>query len=189
MLTSWLHRTGEFKVVGCAHTDEQGWRLCKTQCPEVVLLDVGLAGGDGLLLAQRLKRTLPYTKILVVSGREDPYMLYRMQQLDLPGYVSKGIPVETMREAILAVAQGRTYYTEPFERRLQAQDAFFRILTTREVEVMLAATQVHPQSMACKKLRIATGTLRKHLSNIRRKLKLHTNAELVRYALHLGMGL
>ena len=189
MLATWLDRTGEFRVVGHAGTVEQGWHLCTTQFPEVVLLDVGLAGGDGLLLAQRLKRAVPHTRLIIVSGREDPYMLYRMHQLDLPGYVSKGLSVESMREAIRAVAQGRTFYTEPFERRLQAQDAFFRILTAREVEVLFAATQARPQAVASKKLRITPGTMRKHLSNIRRKLELHTTAELVRYAMHLGMGL
>ena len=189
LLRTWLNRTGEFRVVGYACTVEQGWDLCTTQRPDVALLDIGLAGGDGLLLAQRLKHTSPHIKIIVVSGREDPYTLYRIQRLDLPGYVSKGISVETIREAILAVAQGRAYYTAPFERHLQAPDAFFRVLTAREVEALFAATQWRPQKVACKKLRITVGTLQKHLSNIRRKLDLHTPDALLRYAMHLGMGL
>ena len=189
MLTTWLDRTGVFKAVGYAGTDEQGWRLCTTRCPDVVLLDVGLASGDGLRLAQRLKTRAPQIKPIIVSGREDPYLLYRVHQLALPGYVSKSSALATLQEAILTVAEGRTYYTEPFGRHLQSQDAFFRILSKREVEVLFATTQAHPNGTACKKLQVTKGTLLKHLANIRRKLGLHTTAELVRYAMHLGMDL
>ena len=189
MLTTWLERTGEFRVVGHAGTGEKGWQLCTTHCPDVVLLDVGLSGGDGLLLAQRLKNSAPQLRPIVVSGREDPYLLYRVQQLALPGYVSKSSALATLQEAILTVAEGRTYYTEPFGRHLQSQDAFFRILSKREVEVLFATTQAHPNGTACKKLQVTKGTLLKHLANIRRKLGLHTTAELVRYAMHLGMDL
>jgi DNA-binding NarL/FixJ family response regulator len=89
----------------------------------VVLLAVGLSGGDGLLLARRLQRTSPRPKILVFSGRGDPCLLQR------------------------------------------------------------------PQTVASKKLRSTTGALRKHLSNIRRKLGLQTTAGLKRYAVQLGKDL
>ena len=189
MLTTWLERTGEFRVVGHAGTGEKGWQLCTTHCPDVVLLDVGLSGGDGLLLAQRLKNSAPQLRPIVVSGREDPYLLYRVKQLALPGYVSKASALATLREAIHAVAQGQTYYTEPFARHLQAEEAFFRILTAREVEVLFATTRGRPENAVGEKLQITVSTMHKHLSNIRRKLGLHTTAELVRYAVHLGMDL
>ena len=72
MLTTWLDRTGVFKAVGYAGTDEQGWRLCTTRCPDVVLLDVGLASGDGLRLAQRRRVDVPDdTERERRSGRDD----------------------------------------------------------------------------------------------------------------------
>ncbi len=189
MLATWLEHTGEFTVLGRAATGAEGWELCTRCSPEVVLLDVELSGTDGLELAGRLKRSLPHTKIIVVSGREDPYMLYRMHQLDLSGYVSKGISIGTLREAILAVAQGQRFYSEPFARLLAAEDAFFRVLTTREVEVLYAATQGLAWGAIARKLQIASGTVQKHFFNMRRKLGLHNRTELLLYATRIGMDL
>lgn len=189
MLTTSLERSGEFKVVGSAGTGEQGWELCTRLAPDVLLLDIGLAGGDGLMLAERLKTTSPQIKLIVVSGRADPYMLHRLHQLALPGYVSKASELATLREAILSVAQGNTYYTEPFTHHLEAQDAFFRVLTGREVEVLFATTQGQTKADAGKDLHITVSTLHKHLSNIRRKLGLHRHTELLRYATRIGMDL
>ncbi len=189
LLTTCLKRSGKFTVVGCATSAEGGWSLCAAQHPEVVLLDVGLSGEDGLALAKRLQGLKPQPRILVVSGREDAYMLHRMSQLDLPGYVSKTSSLATFQEALEAMVQGRRFYSAPFAHCLQQQDAFFRILTGRERQVLQATAAGLSAEELSRKFHLACSTVHKHFDNMRRKLGMHSHAELLRYATHIGMNL
>lgn len=187
MMATWLQQCYEFAVIGCACNCEQGWGLCAAHHPDVVLLDVKLSGADGLLLAERLQQQMPETKTLVVSARQDPWTLHRIQQLGVSGYVCKTSSIETLRPAILSVFQGQRYYTTPFTLDPQVHDISFQILSSREIEVFrVAATGCSIESTA-RQLNITCGTTRKHLSNIRRKLNVHSRAELFRYAMKIGM--
>src|SRR5271165_3569822 len=58
-LGAWLERDSVCTIAGQAAQAQAGWELCLAQSPDLVLVDVGLPDGDGLMLAKRLSDDPP----------------------------------------------------------------------------------------------------------------------------------
>jgi len=191
MLVAWLGRHGRFDVVGSAADGLKGWELCLQVRPDVALIDIAMPVMDGLTLAERLTKELPDLKIIILSARVDPYCIYRIHSLNIPGYVDKSSPPEDVTKAVLAVAGGETFRTPSFEQRwlqLRADpDAFFKVLSEREVAVIRYLAQGCNLHEIAAHLAISYDTARTHQRNIRNKLDVHTPQDLLVLAKKNGL--
>lgn len=191
MLVAWLGRHGQFDVVGSAADGLKGWELCQQTHPHVALIDIAMPVMDGLTLAERLTQELPDVKIIILSARVDPYCIYRIHSLNIPGYVDKSSPPDVVTEAVLAVARGDTFRTPSFEQRwLQLRmnpEAFFKVLSTREVAVVRYLAQGCNLREIATHLGISYDTARTHQRNIRNKLNVHTAQDLLVLAKQNGL--
>jgi len=193
MFIAWLRRRPPLHVVGHATNATQALELCRTQKPNIAMIDVKLPGMDGLSLSAQLLEILPQLRILIVSSCCDAYCLYRVNQLGLHGFVDKMSPLAILGNALEAIAAGKTYFSKLFceqmERQLQQPDAFHKILSQREIEILhLLATGLEDEKIA-EKLAISDETVSAHRRNIRRKLNLHTDRALISRAQQLGLSL
>ena len=193
MFMAWLRRRPQFQVVGHATNGLQALDLCRAEKPDLAMIDVKLPGMDGLSLSAQLLASLPQLKILIVSSCCDAYCLYRVNQLGLHGFVDKMSPLAVLGEALEAVATGKSYFSKLFrehmERQLKQPDAFHKIISQREIEILhLLATGLEDEEIA-KKLTISVVTVEAHRRNIRRKLNLHSDRALISRAQQLGLSL
>jgi DNA-binding NarL/FixJ family response regulator len=103
----------DLELVGSASTTTAGFELVERTSPDVVVCDLWLDGEPGGLdvLAALTARTRPAgPRVLVLSGFDQPSFLRAAFDGGAAGYLSKASPVETIVEAILAVARGETRF-------------------------------------------------------------------------------
>jgi len=181
-------------VVGEAGDGRAAVEMVIKTLPDLVLLDLHLPNLDGFGVVEALKQVAPLTRVLVLSSHCDDFTVFRAEKARVQGFVDKNTnTVETLKEAITAVGQGRTYYSEAFlsikATRHDNPQSFDKLLTDREraVLTMIGEPLTDPEIAA--RFGISTETVEKHRFNILRKLSLQTTAELGRYARDHGFTL
>jgi DNA-binding NarL/FixJ family response regulator len=186
MLSAWLSRNVRFALAGAAHNGQDGLQFCLRTRPDVALIDVMMPGMDGLDLAAALLKELPEIKIVVLSARLDPYCIHRIQRLGIQGYVDKASSPEIVTDAILTVARGETFQTPSYAARLHQlrndPDAFFKILSDREVDILKLLSTGHNLNDIARQMGITYHTARTHQRNIRKKLDVHNTLDLLSHA-------
>lgn len=182
------------EVVGEADHGLRALELIERVAPDLVLLDLHLPGLDGFGVAQELRRRAPQVKILVLSSHCDEYTVYEAERLRVQGFVDKNTnSVATLKDAIGALADGRVWFSEAFQRTKAARRrdplAFDKILTERERSILILLGVPLSDAEIAQRLGIMADTVEKHRFNILRKLDLKTTTELVRYAREHGFTL
>jgi DNA-binding NarL/FixJ family response regulator len=190
-LAGWFSQQRGFQVAGCADCGDQGLELCAAGQVDVALLDIELPDWDGLELGQELLRRHPALRVLSMSGRTDPYTIWRVQEAGLHGFVDKGQNPALLSKAILAVAAGEKYFSSTFDKvkkeSLEQAEAFHKILSSREQSVLRGVAAGLSDDMIALELEITPATVSAHRKNIRQKLELHNDRELVAYARRWGL--
>lgn len=191
MLATWIGTHHEFTLVARAHNGKEGLDLCFQAKPDVALIDIMIPGMDGITLAEHLLKELPKLKIIILSARLEPYCIHRIHDLQIPGYVDKSCSPEIVTEAILAVARGDSFYTPSYEKRLkhllQDPNAFYRILSSRELEIMRHIAAGMSVEDIAKAMGITLNTVLTHQRNIRKKLNAHNTLELLSHSKIIGL--
>lgn len=177
-----LSRDAHMKVVGEAGDGDAAWQLVQALHPDVMVLDLGLPGLDGLDIIQLIKSHALPTRVVVVTARQDPLSVRTALARGAQGYLLKTHDAEAFLEAIRVVAAGGQYVGHDL-----AAVAGLRgnkgLLTRREVEVARDVGRGLTSKEIGVRLRISEHTVRKHRENIARKLGLHNAAELAAWAI------
>jgi Response regulator containing a CheY-like receiver domain and an HTH DNA-binding domain len=138
-LSAYFAAQPDITIVGEAASGEEALRHAATWQADVIVMDVLMPGGiDGIETTRRLKRLLPQTQIIILSGYADDARVIGALRAGPITYVEKDSQPEQLLEAVRGAAQGKAIF-EPalMQRILQAQtmrssDA----LTEREGEVL-----------------------------------------------------
>ncbi len=184
------HRS-DLEVVGTANTLEKAESLCAEALPQVLILDINFQGKNSLDVIARFKNRFPNLKILIFSSYDTPGIVKRALQSDIHGYVLKDAPYSEWMNAIDTVIDGGIYLsaqlkkTQPtFSLKKVEDDVFDRIqrLSKREVEIVQCIVDGKKEQEIADLLSISKNTVHTHKKNILKKLQLHSNAEIVRFA-------
>jgi DNA-binding NarL/FixJ family response regulator len=175
------------QVIGEAADGVSAVELVSRLFPDLVLLDLHLPRLDGFGVVEALKQAAPLVRVLVLSSHCDDFTVYRAEKSRVQGFVDKNTnTVATLKDAITAVASGKTYFSETFQRikekRQRNSESFDKILTDRERGILSLLGEPLTDGEVAKRLGISVETAQKHRFNILRKLGLHTTPELMRYA-------
>lgn len=191
MLRAWLIGLGQFSVVGVAHRGNDGVELCKRYQPDIVLLDIEMPDVNGLEVAAQLCRDVPDTRIIVMTSHVSPYCIYEVSRLGIHGYVNKSGSLTYLRDALEHVARGECYYAPLYHQvrasALSGPDAYQKILTPKELAVLMLLTQGADDETIAQRLSIAPATVATHRRNLREKLNAHCDRDLIRYANQWGL--
>ncbi|HTB84322.1 MAG TPA: response regulator transcription factor [Candidatus Sulfotelmatobacter sp.] len=190
-LGAWIIRQPDLVLAGRAEDGETGYNLCLALKPDLALLDIDLPKIDGLELIRRFVVEMPAMRLLTMSGRMDPYTIWRVSQSGGHGYVEKTANPEILAKAIYAIAGGGTYFSELFQKIkgewLGQPEAFQKILSDREQEVLRRVVTGDSDEQIAAQLGISVATIGVHRKHIRQKLELHNDRELVAYARKWGL--
>jgi DNA-binding NarL/FixJ family response regulator len=179
------------EIVGESPSVEGAFDLVIGQHPDVVLLDLSLADGDGITLLRELRARAPETRVLVVTMHRDPETVRQALLAGAAGYVVKGAHSIDLIEAIEAVMRGERYLHSSIAgivvddslRWLQSGSA----ITAREREILgLLASEMGPAEVG-RRLGISPHTVRRHIANLSDKLGTRGTTALVRYAVREGL--
>jgi DNA-binding NarL/FixJ family response regulator len=190
-LGAWIARQPDLMLAGRAEDGEAGWDLCLSLQPDLALVDVDLPKLDGLELVKRLLEKMPALRLITMTGRMDPYTIWRVSQSGVHGYMEKTLRPEILVDAIRLVASGGTFFSPTFQKVKQEwltqPEAFQKILSDREQEVLRRVVAGWDDERIGKELAITATTVGVHRKHIRQKLELHNDRELVGYARQWGL--
>jgi DNA-binding NarL/FixJ family response regulator len=157
--------------------------------PNVVLMDIGMPGTSGIELTERLLAREPGLIVLMLSMYDSGEHAQRAMAAGARGYVLKDSPSTEILAAIRAVAAGGTYLSPAMAQRLFRAPAPRVTLSEREQGILVLLGQGQSSKQIARALDIGVRTVETHRQNIRRKLDLAGQAELIRYAVeHAGRG-
>lgn len=187
-LRSRLQTEPRFLVVGEAGGAEEAMVMLVSTQPAVVLLDVGLKGLNGIQLAQTMLERQPELRVLMYSMYDNPEYVQRALQAGARGYVLKDAPAGEIVAAIDAVAAGGTFLSPAVSKRMFRSQQPRPILSPRESEILSALGRGESSKQIAKALDLSVRTVETHRQNIKRKLELDGQAELIRYAVEHARG-
>jgi DNA-binding NarL/FixJ family response regulator len=197
-LKSLLESQPGWQVCGEASTGREAVELARSTTPDVVVLDVTMPELGGLDAARQIAAALPRTEILVLTMHDSEELVREVLRAGARGYVLKTDTGRDLVKAVEAVSEHQTFFTAKIADMVV--DGYLRAnqaesppknktggLTPREREVLQLLAEGRTNKEVAVALGIATKTAEAHRVNIMRKLKLHSVAELVRYAVRNRM--
>jgi DNA-binding NarL/FixJ family response regulator len=190
-LGSWLARDASLSIEGYAETGNRGWDLCAEKRPDVALVDVEMADGDGLALAKRLLAELPGIRVIIMTGRVDAHTAWRAGQTGVQGLIDKTMEPGLLSKVIHLVVSGGRFLSPAFEKIreewLMEPEAFQKVLTNRELAVLHRLTEGKSDLEIGKDLGISAETVACHRKSLRKKLNLHDDRSLAAYGREWGI--
>lgn len=195
-LRALLQSEPHFRLVGEASDGIEAVRLAERLKPDVLITDVMMPGLNGLEVARQVSRSLPNTRIIILSMyTNDAYVIEAFKN-GANGYVLKDSEASDLIQAVKEVISGNRYLSPPLsERALElymqklesAPSDPYELLTTREREVLQLVAEGKTSAEIANRLFISPRTAEGHRANLMRKLGLQTNADLIRFALKRGI--
>lgn len=154
--------------------------------PDVVLLDITMPGTPFLTLLENLKRNHPRTAVLVLSVHPEARYAIRALRAGAAGYLSKERSPALLLAAIRKVAEGGRYVSDSLAERLVADLATgtrepHETLSPREYTVLCLLGAGKTVKAIAAQLALSPKTVSTFRTRILRKMRLRTNADLVRY--------
>lgn len=190
-LRAFLEKEPQIEINGTAHSGEETLRLLEQQPADVVVLDINMPPGmDGIETARHIRKRYPHIKIILLTMLGEARFIYHALRTGIHGYVVKEKSKETLLGAIYAVLGGNRYFPPDLLNRLDGLDEpedeqEVVQLTNREREILclMAQNPAFTSREIAECLFIARTTVEKHVQNVKEKLDLHKNTELVKYAM------
>ena len=189
-----LDKEPDIKVVGETADGPRTVAAVARHRPHVLLLELTMPGLNGLEIAHRVRALAPNTRVVIMAAYPHSGHLWTALRAGVSGYILKsGKPGDLVR-AIHAAAAGRQYFSASLAAAAVEKDVAqaavmpdLHRLTGREQQVLaMVAAGVSDAEMATS-LGITRRTADTHRTNVMRKLRLHSRASLVCYALEVGL--
>ncbi len=194
-LRALLEKEPQFEVVAEAASGDELLRIVDGRQVEVVCMDIGMPGMNGIEATRRLLAMRPGLKVIGLSAFADRQFVLDMLNAGASGYVTKAEAGDELLRAIHNVQIGRTYLcpdvaatvTSALLDAPRLHTATPR-LTARERQVLQLIAEGLTSARIAEQLHVAPSTVEVHRRNIMRKLDLHSVAELTRYAIRSGIS-
>lgn len=188
-----LEAEGGFKIIGEAGDGLEAVRLAERLEPDILVVDLGMTGLNGLEVTLQVKRRFPKVGVIVLSMHADEANVERALKNGADGYVVKDAHSADLIKAVQEVRAGRRYLSPPFEvrtfiARMEKKSADkltpYDTLTSREREVLQLAAEGHTNAQIGGRLFISERTVEGHRSKLMHKLSLHSQTDLIHFAIH-----
>lgn len=197
-LVDLLTEVSGIEVVGEAANGLQAVKLVEQVKPDLVLMDVVMPEGGGILAARRICQEQPQVKVLMLTVSEGNETLFEALAAGASGYLLKEIEPEDLIQAIEQVMRGQApmspaiaakvlqrFRHEPLVENNLAEET--PPLTSREVEIIRLLAQGFTNQEIAQHLVVAATTIKTHIHNLLRKTRTHNRVELVAWGMQAGL--
>jgi DNA-binding NarL/FixJ family response regulator len=183
------------EVVGEAANGREALELVRQHLPDLVLLDIGMKGMDGLQAAAAIKQELPQIKAIILSMHSTPDVVEQALRAGASAYLVKDAAITELEIAVRAAMRGEVYlspavsaqvvagYVQGDQARRLPDDA----LTSRQQEVLQLIGSGKSTKEIARTLGISTKTVEAHRAQIMEKLGVRNIAELMMEAVGRGL--
>lgn len=199
-LRALLNNQMDMEVIGEAGDGREAVVQARQLSPNVVLMDIGMPGINGLDATRLVKQASPDTKVLILSMYDDESYLRQVLRAGASGYVLKKAADVELLSAIRAVNRGEVYIYPSLamvlvnellgkdtSRERHQGNVAQENLSPREEEVLRLVARGYTNQQVADKLVLSVKTVETYKGRIMEKLKLNGRAQLVRYAMEKGL--
>jgi two-component system NarL family response regulator len=185
-LKSLLNNELDIDVAGEATTGVQTIDKFKDLHPDVVLLDLRMPDGGGMLALAGIREERSDAKVLVLSSYANEEEVYQALQAGASGYVLKDVGRDELTAAIREVHAGHRWIQSSIQPILASREERHE-LTPRELDVLKLLVRGLTNREIAKVLGNSENTVRNHTIRIFAKLYVSDRAEAVSAALQRGI--
>jgi DNA-binding NarL/FixJ family response regulator len=183
----------DVEVVGEAANASEAVELAEQLRPDVVVMDIGMAGMSSFEATRQIRHNRAETRVLFLSMYDDDDYLAECVEIGASGYVLKDSPAEQLLTGIREVHRGGSYLSPRLLTRLVDgfrlqgkgfdKQARFGSLTKREREILKLLAEGKSVKEIATAFDLSVKTVEAHKFNLMRKLDIHNKAQLVQYAI------
>jgi two-component system, NarL family, response regulator NreC len=189
-----LSAEADIEVIGEASNASDAVMQAHQTRPDVVLMDIGMAGMSSFEATRQIRRERPETCVLFLSMYDDEDYLAECVEIGASGYVLKDSPADQLITGIREVYRGGSYLSPRLLTRLvddlrqqgrggPARQPRFSTLTKREREILKMLAEGRSVKEIASGFDLSVKTVEAHKFNLMRKLDIHNKAQLVQYAI------
>jgi two-component system invasion response regulator UvrY len=187
-----LQTWDDVDVVAEANSGEEALPLYTLHRPEVVVMDIAMAGMGGIEAIKRLMALDPQVRILALSAHEDSSYAKRALQAGALGYLSKRTAPEVLIDALRMVARHQRFIDPIIAQRManQRTDSDTQDidkLSPREFEVFILLAKGKSVVDISQSLGLSASTVGTHLYKVKQKLELSNQSEMTLLAMRHGL--
>ena len=185
----------DLTVCGEAQTEREARAAIRELAPDVVIVDISLAQGDGLELVRDIHAQMPELPMLVLSMHDETIYAGRLLAAGASGYIMKQAASDQLLVAVRRVLDGGTYVSEALANTLMdprgeegarggiVADPIER-LSNRELQVLSLIGRGLSSRETAGTLGVSVKTVESHRQSLKRKLNLATNAQLLQFSIN-----
>ncbi|TDF84143.1 response regulator [Pseudomonas sp. H9] len=175
-----LQREG-FEVVGEAYEGETATQLARQLRPDVVILDIGLPGIDGLSVLKRLRLLEPSPRIMVLSGQPTELFARRCLDAGASAFVRKDEDLEALVSALKAMIKGYSIFPELSAQHgpLLSEQQRLEKLSDQELAVLRLLSEGRSNNAIAERMHLSAKTVSTYKTRILEKLELNSLVELL----------
>ncbi|MBS3734880.1 MAG: response regulator transcription factor [Phycisphaerae bacterium] len=191
-LATLLRRESDIRVVGeCGDGLRVAEEVRRTE-PDVAVLDIMMPRLNGLDACRELRRRDGSLAILILTMYDDEQFIARAFDYGASGYLLKEAVGQRLAEAVRAVARGEIYLgpgipRDVVQRARDGESDPYEKLTTRERQVLHLIAEGKTNRQIAEELKLALKTIDTHRSHLMRKLDIHDQTNLVKFAIRRGL--
>lgn len=189
-----------FSVIGEASDGREAVQLARELEPDIVLLDIGMSGLNGLDATALIVKAAPSTQVVILSMHAAENYVLEALRAGAVGYVVKQAAVEELERALRAVQNGERWLSPAVSRHLL--DDYLRLarkeanaqtiaspelLTPRQREILQLIAEGRTTREIAERLCVSARTVETHRAQIMERLNLHDVASLTRFAIRSGL--
>jgi DNA-binding NarL/FixJ family response regulator len=193
-----LRHNEEFVIVGEAENGAEAVQLCRRKKPEIVLMDIGLPGLNGIEATQEILRHVPETRVIILSMYDDEHSVVSAIRSGARAFVLKRASDNDLVDALRTVAKGGSYLSPQVSDKLlhriqrgdleskQAPSALDG-LSPRELQVLRLVAEGKTSKEIAVMLDLGLQTVRSYRKTMMKKLGVNNVAGLTQLALSAGL--
>ena len=181
-----VNARSDMTVVAQTGTGEEAVSLFSKHKPDVTLMDLKLPGMSGVEAIHMIRSAYPGARFVVLTTYEGDADIHRALEAGAQGYVIKGMPYQTLVEALQRVHKGGRFLPTPVARALASRMPDSD-LSAREQEVLLLLASGKSNKDIASHLGITEATVKSHVSAILVRLGVSDRTEAVVTALQRGL--
>ncbi len=180
-------------VVSEASTGEEAVQYCRTEEPDVVLMDMNMPGIGGLEATKKILRYCPDVKVLFLTVHMEAPIPAKVMQIGAAGFLTKSTAPQEMIQAIKAVNSGQRYITPDIAQQMAlsqfqtTQESPLTNLSERELQIMMMITRGEKVVDISTQLNLSSKTINSYRYRMFTKLDVSNDVELTHLAIRYGM--
>ncbi|MHB0988175.1 MAG: response regulator [Bellilinea sp.] len=188
----------DIQVVGEAGDGLEAIAAAQDLLPDVILMDINMPNCSGLEATRRIKRELPYVKIVMLTVADDDQHLFEAIKSGAQGYLLKDLEPNQLYSLLENISRGDAplsgaiaakilkEFIRPNLDFLQEPEVINK-LTIREISILQLVAEGKTNREIASSLYISENTVKIHLRNILEKLHLQNRIQVAVYAVRQGL--